>query len=82
MNFYYTYRFIREVGSPARITLCQNKISMTVPEQMMHPLDQKIVERHYQSHSQAVVDMINKHVIAGHTEHNAVMVDISILFMT
>ena len=55
---------------------------MTVPEQMMHPLDQKIVERNYQSHSQAVVDMINKHVIAGHTEHNAVMVDISILFMT
>ena len=59
--------------------MCQNKISMTVPEQMMHPLDQKIVERNYQSHSQAVVDMINKHVIAGHTEHNAVMVDISIL---
>lgn len=52
---------------------------MTVPEQMMHPLDQKIVERNYQSHSQAVVDMINKHVIAGHTEHNAVKVDISIL---
>ena len=50
------------------------RISITVPEQMLNALDQKIVEQHYESRSQAIVDMINKHLIADHIEHNAVMV--------
>ncbi|MEZ2903583.1 MULTISPECIES: CopG family ribbon-helix-helix protein [Acinetobacter Taxon 24] len=50
------------------------RISITVPEQTLNALDQKIVEQHYESRSQAIVDMINKHLIADHIEHNAVMV--------
>nr|WP_214646679.1 MULTISPECIES: ribbon-helix-helix protein, CopG family [Acinetobacter Taxon 24D] len=50
------------------------RISITVPEQTLNALDQKIVEQHYESRSQAIVDMINKYLIADHIEHNAVMV--------
>ena len=50
------------------------RISITVPEQTLNALDQKIVEQHYESRSQAIVDMINKHLIADHIQHNAVMV--------
>ena len=50
------------------------RISITVPEQTLIALDQKFVEQHYESRSQAIVDMINKHLIADHIEHNAVMV--------
>ena len=50
------------------------RISITVPEQTLSALDQKFVEQHYESRSQAIVDMINKHLIADHIEHNAVMV--------
>lgn len=50
------------------------RISITVPEQTLNTLDQKIVEQHYESRSQAIVDMINKHLIADHIQHNAVMV--------
>ncbi|TCB58201.1 CopG family ribbon-helix-helix protein [Acinetobacter terrae] len=50
------------------------RISITVPEQTLNALDQKIVEQYYESRSQAIVDMINKHLIADHIEHNAVMV--------
>ena len=50
------------------------RISITVPEQTLNALDQKFVEQHYESRSQAIVDMINKHLIADHIEHNAVMV--------
>lgn len=50
------------------------RISITVPEQTLNALDQKIVEQHYESRSQAIVDMINKHLIADHIENNAVMV--------
>ena len=50
------------------------RISITVPEQTLSALDKKFVEQHYESRSQAIVDMINKHLIADHIEHNAVMV--------
>ena len=50
------------------------RISITVPEQTLSALDQKFVEQHYESRSQAIVDMINKHLIADHIENNAVMV--------
>ena len=50
------------------------RISITVPEQTLSALDQKFVEQHYESRSQAIVDMINKHLIADHIQHNAVMV--------
>ena len=50
------------------------RISITVPEQTLNALDQKIVEQHYESRSQAIVDMINKHLIADHIENTAVMV--------
>lgn len=50
------------------------RISITVPERTLHVLDQKIVEQHYESRSQAIVDMINKHIIADSAERNEVMV--------
>lgn len=34
----------------------------------MNPLDQKIVEPHYQSRSQAVFEMINKYLIIDHPD--------------
>ena len=36
-----------------------SRISITVPENTVEALDQKIVEEHYESRSQAIVDMIN-----------------------
>ena len=50
------------------------RISITVPERTLIALDQKIVDQHYESRSQAIVDMINKHLIADDIQHNAVMV--------
>jgi len=39
------------------------RISITVPETTLHAMDQKIVEQHYESRSQAIVDMIDDLVI-------------------
>lgn len=50
------------------------RISITVPETTLNALDQKIVDQHYESRSQAIVDMINKHLIAEQAQENAVMV--------
>ena len=50
------------------------RISITVPELTVDALDQKIVDQHYESRSQAIVDMINKHLIADQEQRNAVMV--------
>ena len=50
------------------------RISITVPEKTVEALDQKIVEEHYESRSQAIVDMINKHLIHQYTTENSVMV--------
>ncbi|ENW79801.1 hypothetical protein F909_02904 [Acinetobacter sp. ANC 3929] len=50
------------------------RISITVPEKTVEALDQTIVEAHYESRSQAIVDMINKHLIAEQAQQNAVMV--------
>lgn len=50
------------------------RISITVPEQTVFALDQKIVEEHYESRSQAIVDMINRHLIDQYTTENSVMV--------
>ncbi|EOR07977.1 CopG family ribbon-helix-helix protein [Acinetobacter genomosp. 15BJ] len=50
------------------------RISITVPEKTVEALDQTIVEEHYESRSQAIVDMINKHLIAEQAQKNAVMV--------
>lgn len=50
------------------------RISITVPETTLAALDQNIVEQHYESRSQAIVDMINQHLIADHIQQNAVMV--------
>lgn len=50
------------------------RISITVPETTLSALDQKIVDQHYESRSQAIVDMINKHLIADLVERNEVMV--------
>ncbi|WP_343581699.1 transcriptional regulator, partial [Acinetobacter sp.] len=44
------------------------------PEKTVEALDQTIVEEHYESRSQAIVDMINKHLIAEQAQQNAVMV--------
>ena len=35
-----------------------SRISITVPENTVEALDQKIVEEHYESRSQAIVDML------------------------
>lgn len=50
------------------------RISITVPEKTVKALDQKIVEEHYESRSQAIVDMINRHLIHQYTTENSVMV--------
>ena len=50
------------------------RISITVPETTLNALDQKIVDQHYESRSQAIVDMINRHLIAAQEHTNAVMV--------
>lgn len=50
------------------------RISITVPETTVQALDQKIVDQHYESRSQAIVDMINKHLIADQELRNEVMV--------
>lgn len=50
------------------------RISITVPETTLNALDQKIVDQHYESRSQAIVDMINKHLIADLVQRNEVMV--------
>ncbi|QXW27396.1 ribbon-helix-helix protein, CopG family [Acinetobacter johnsonii] len=50
------------------------RISITVPEATVDALDQKIVDQHYESRSQAIVDMINKHLIADQEQRNEVMV--------
>lgn len=50
------------------------RISITVPETTLEALDQKIVDQHYESRSQAIVDMINRHLIAAQEHTNAVMV--------
>ncbi|RZG75819.1 CopG family ribbon-helix-helix protein [Acinetobacter sp. WCHAc060025] len=50
------------------------RISVTVPETTLNALDQKIVDQHYESRSQAIVDMINRHLIAAQEHTNAVMV--------
>ncbi len=49
------------------------RISITVPERSLAALDQKIVEQHYESRSQAIVDMIHQHLIAEDVQTNAVM---------
>ncbi|MCY6410879.1 MULTISPECIES: ribbon-helix-helix protein, CopG family [Acinetobacter] len=51
-----------------------SRISITVPENTVEALDQKIVEEHYESRSQAIVDMINHHLIHQYTTENTVMV--------
>lgn len=50
------------------------RISITVPETTLNALDQNIVDQHYESRSQAIVDMINKHLIADQAQRNEVMV--------
>ena len=51
-----------------------SRISITVPENTVEALDQKIVEEHYESRSQAIVDMINHHLIDQQSSDNSVMV--------
>lgn len=50
------------------------RISITVPEATLTALDQKIVDQHYESRSQAIVDMIHQHLITEQENSNAVMV--------
>lgn len=50
------------------------RISITVPDATLTALDQKIVDQHYESRSQAIVDMIHKHLITEQENSNAVMV--------
>ena len=50
------------------------RISITLPEDTLKALDLQIVEQHYESRSQALVDMINHHLIAGFASQNEVMV--------
>lgn len=50
------------------------RISITVPETTLNALDQKIVDQHYESRSQAILDMINKHLIADLAKNDEVMV--------
>lgn len=50
------------------------RISITVPETTLQALDQKIVDQHYESRSQAIVDMINRHLIDDLVERDEVMV--------
>lgn len=50
------------------------RISITVPETTLQAMDQKIVEQHYESRSQAIVDMINRHLIDELAIRDEVMV--------
>ena len=50
------------------------RISVTVPETTLNEKKKKIVDQHYESRSQAIVDMINRHLIAAQEHTNAVMV--------
>jgi len=50
------------------------RISITVPETTLYAMDQKIVEQHYESRSQAIVDMINRHLIDDLVIRDEVMV--------
>ncbi len=50
------------------------RISITVPETTLQALDQKIVDQHYESRSQAIVDMINRYLIDDLVERDEVMV--------
>lgn len=50
------------------------RISITLPESTLNALDQNIVDQHYESRSQAIVDMINRHLIADQAMRNEVMV--------
>ncbi|WP_441368266.1 CopG family ribbon-helix-helix protein [Acinetobacter lwoffii] len=50
------------------------RISITVPETTLHAMDKKIVEQHYESRSQAIVDMINRHLIDDLVIRDEVMV--------
>ena len=50
------------------------RISITVPETTLNAMDQKIVEQHYESRSQAIVDMINRHLIDEQIQSDEVMV--------
>ncbi|MFV5367844.1 transcriptional regulator [Acinetobacter junii] len=50
------------------------RISITVPETTLNALDQKIVDQHYESRSQAILDMINRHLIDDLANNDEVMV--------
>lgn len=50
------------------------RISITLPEKTLQSLDQKIVDQHYESRSQAIVDMINRHLIDDLVSRDEVMV--------
>lgn len=50
------------------------RISITLPEHTLQAMDQKIVDQHYESRSQAIVDMINHHLINDLVSRNEVMV--------
>ncbi|QBQ16215.1 CopG family ribbon-helix-helix protein [Acinetobacter haemolyticus] len=50
------------------------RISITVPETTLSALDQKIVDQHYESRSQAILDMINRHLIDDLAKRDEVMV--------
>lgn len=50
------------------------RISITLPENTLQAMDQKIVDQHYESRSQAIVDMINHHLINELVSRNEVMV--------
>ncbi|MDR7015496.1 MULTISPECIES: CopG family ribbon-helix-helix protein [Acinetobacter] len=50
------------------------RISITVPETTLNALDQKIVDQHYESRSQAILDMINRHLIDDLAKRDEVMV--------
>ena len=50
------------------------RISITLPESTLQALDQKIVEQHYESRSQAILDMINRYLIDDLVAHDEVMV--------
>lgn len=51
-----------------------SRISLTIPETLLTQLDNTLVSRHYESRSQAIVDMINNHLIEQTMKTNAVMV--------
>jgi CopG family nickel-responsive transcriptional regulator len=57
------------------------RISITVPETTLNALDQKIVDQHYESRSQAILDMINRHLIDDLAKNDEVMVGTLTLFV-